>query len=63
MYKLGDRVEGTIINAKGEDERVIGAFQFRTDDPEEFIQDIVIRTDDGALVYIDEQEAYPARKD
>jgi len=28
---------------------------FRTDDPEEYIQDIVIRDEDGNTVYIDEQ--------
>jgi hypothetical protein len=28
---------------------------FRTDDPEEHIQDIVVRTHDGRTVYLDEQ--------
>jgi hypothetical protein len=28
---------------------------FRTDDPEEYIQDIIVRTHDGRTVYLDEQ--------
>ena len=55
MFKIGDQVQGYDINADGEDVLVTGTFMFRTDDPEEYIQDIVILTADGNLVYIDEQ--------
>jgi len=37
-------------------QEVRGYFQFRTNDPEEYIQDIVIKTEAGDLVYIDEQD-------
>jgi hypothetical protein len=57
MFKEGDMVTGWIYDHQGELVRVEGAFLFRTDDPEEYIQDIVIRTADGRVVYIDEQEA------
>ena len=60
MFKAGDKVVGFVINAEGEDERVEGVFVLRTDDPEDYIQDIVIRTADGRIVYIDEQDARPA---
>ena len=56
MFNVGDQVQGYVINASGEDELVTGTFMFRTDDPEEYIQDIVIRTANGNLVYIDEQD-------
>lgn len=60
MYQIGDIVEGTTYPHTGP-EKVVGAFQFRTDDPEEYIQDIVVRTADGKTVYINEQEARPYR--
>ena len=60
MFQIGDIVEGTTYTHNGP-EQVVGAFQFRTDDPEEYIQDIVIRTADGKTVYINEQEARPYR--
>lgn len=59
-FTIGQQVTGTVLDDQGRDVTVTGAFMFRTDDPEEFIQDIVIRTADGAVVYIDEQEARPA---
>jgi hypothetical protein len=55
MFKTGETVQGYVLNARGEDELVTGTFLFRTNDPEEYIQDIVIREDDGNIVYIDEQ--------
>jgi hypothetical protein len=59
--KPGDRVEGYYINAEGEDVRCTGVYLFRTNDPEEYIQDIVIRLDEGqsttsAIQYCDEQD-------
>ena len=55
MFKTGDTVQGYVMNSDGEDELVTGTFLFRTDDPEEYIQDIVIRDEAGNTVYIDEQ--------
>lgn len=56
------RIRGTVLrDAPGGNDyievTVEGVFLFRTDDPSEHIQDIVIRTDAGETVYIDEQEA------
>ena len=59
-YQIGQRIVGYVLNSNGEDVRVEGSFVCRTDDPEEYIQDIIIRTDNGKIVYIDEQEARPA---
>ena len=59
MYQVGDIVEGYVYNEQGAEVQVIGAFMFRTDDPEEYIQDIVVRTPDGRTVYINEQDARP----
>lgn len=56
MFNIGDQVQGYVINANDEDELVTGTFMFRTEDDEEYIQDIVILTADGDLVYIDEQD-------
>ena len=58
MFEVGDLIEGYVYNDAGERVRVEGAFLFRTDDPEEYIQDVVIRTLEGKTVYIDEQEAW-----
>lgn len=61
MFQVGDMVEGLVYNDRGDEVKVVGAFMFRTDDPEEYIQDIVIRTAEGKTVYIDEQVARPYR--
>jgi hypothetical protein len=61
MFQVGDIVQGYSYDDSGEEVLVVGAFMFRTDDPEEYIQDIVIRTADGRTVYIDEQVARPYR--
>ncbi len=59
-YKVGERVRGsTIDDATGEWVSIEGSYVATTDDPEEMIQDIIIRTDDGKIVYIDEQGARP----
>lgn len=60
MYEVGQRIKGWVMDDQGNDVQVEGSFLFRTDDPEEHIQDIVIRTDAGKTVYIDEQEARAA---
>ena len=58
MFKVGDLVEGLEYNEAGDEVKVIGTFVARTDDPEEYIQDI-IKTEDGRTVYVDEQVARP----
>lgn len=57
MFKIGDTIEGTVYNEDGEQIKVIGKFVARTNDPEECIQDIIVRTEEGKIVYIDEQDA------
>ncbi len=49
------RIRGYVLDDHGNDVEDEGVFVLRTDDPEEMIQDIVIRTDAGKIVYIDEQ--------
>ena len=61
MFKIGDMVEGWVYNDQGDEVKVAGAFVARTDDPEEYIQDIIVRTAEGKVVYIDEQVARPYR--
>ena len=61
MFQVGDLVEGFEYNEAGDEVKVIGTFVTRTDDPEEMIQDIIIKTEDGRTVYIDEQVARPAK--
>lgn len=60
MYEVGQRIEGYVLDNAGEYVKVVGAFVSRTDDPEEYIQDIIIQTAEG-IVYIDEQDARPYR--
>lgn len=56
MFTKGQMVQGYILDNEGNEVLVTGYFEFRTNDPEEYIQDIVIReADTGQLVYIDEQ--------
>lgn len=61
MFQVGDMVQGYSYDEQGSEVLVVGAFMFRTDDPEEYIQDIVVRTSDGRTVYLDEQGARPYR--
>ena len=61
MFQVGDLVEGLEYNAEGDEVKVIGTFVARTEDPEEYIQDIIIKTLDGRTVYVDEQVARPAK--
>ena len=61
MFEVGDMVQGYNYDNEGNEVLVVGAFMFRTDDPEEYIQDIVVRTAEGRTVYIDEQVARPYR--
>lgn len=59
MFQVGDLVKGIEYNEAGDEVEVIGTFVARTDDPEEIIQDIIIKTSDGRTVYVDEQVARP----
>ena len=59
MFQVGDLVKGFEYNAAGEEVEVIGSYVATTNDPEEYIQDIIVRTADGRTVYIDEQVARP----
>jgi hypothetical protein len=55
MFQVGEMVQGHSYDAQGNEVIVVGVFMFRTDGPEEHIQDIVVRTHDGRTVYLDEQ--------
>lgn len=59
MYKVGQLLKGTVLrdlpNGEMEEVEVQGTFMFRTDDPEEHIQDVVIELPCGKVQYIDEQ--------
>lgn len=57
MFEAGTRVTGYTYTDEGR-VQVEGVVVFRTDDPEEYIQDYVIQQDDGVNVYCDEQEVY-----
>lgn len=54
MFEVGQILSGYVINNSGEKVKVTGKFVLRTDDPEEFIQDIILDID-GKYVYVDEQ--------
>ena len=59
MFDVGQRVKGHVYTNDCRRVPVEGAFVARTNDPEEYIQDIIIRDDAGVIHYIDEQEAFP----
>jgi hypothetical protein len=59
MFQVGDLIEGFEYNEAGDEVKVIGTYVCTTADPEEMIQDIIIKTEDGRTVYIDEQVARP----
>ena len=59
MFQVGDMIQGFEYNNAGEEVKVVGTYVCTTDDPEEMIQDIIIKTEDGRTVYIDEQVARP----
>ena len=61
MFQVGDLIEGFEYTAAGDEVKVVGTYVTTTDDPEEMIQDIIIKTEDGRTVYIDEQIARPAK--
>ncbi len=59
MFEVGQMVTGERYNNAGEIETVTGPFWFRTDEPGEMIQDIVVKID-GCAVYLDEQSVRAA---
>lgn len=61
MFQVGDLIEGFEYTEAGDEVKVVGTYVCTTDDPEEMIQDIIIKTLDGRTVYIDEQVARPAQ--
>ena len=61
MFQVGDMVQGYSYDAQGEEVLVVGAYMTTTDDPEEYIQDVIVRTADGRTVYLDEQGVRPYR--
>ena len=60
-FTVGEKLRGWVIDAKGEEVEVVGTFKFRTDDPEEMIQDIVLDVN-GKSVYVDEQCIEPFKE-
>lgn len=59
MYTVGQLLQGETYAEDGEEVIVIGKYEFTTDDPEEYIQDIGLRLADGRLVYCSEQCVCP----
>ena len=59
MYTAGQMLQGDTYAEDGLPEIVIGAFVARTDDPEEYIQDIILKRSDGSIVYVCEQTVTP----
>ena len=55
MYEVGELLKGWRYNDEGVEVEHTGTFAFRTNDPEEYIQDIVL-TIDGKYEYFDEQD-------
>jgi hypothetical protein len=61
MFQVGDMVQGYSYDAHGNEVLIVGAYMDTTNDPEEMIQDIIVRTADGRTVYLDVQGARPYR--
>ena len=70
MYEVGQMIEGYILGDITFDDqgyildtadyvKVVGSFVSRTEDDEEYIQDIILQLADGSIVYVDEQDARP----
>jgi len=58
MFEAGTRVVGYTYNDHGDWVCIEGVVVSRTNDPEEMIQDYIIRRGDGTIIYCDEQEVY-----
>lgn len=59
MYTVGQLLQGERYADTGETEVLTGTFCFRTDDPEEYIQDIVLDVPGRGRLYFDEQDVRP----
>ncbi len=59
MYTVGQQLQGERWSDQGEIEVLVGTFCFRTDDPEEYIQDIVLDVPGRGRLYFDEQDVSP----
>jgi len=59
MYTVGQLLQGETWTDEGKEVVLTGTFLFRTDDPEEHIQDIVLLMPDGTKRYFDEQGVRP----
>jgi hypothetical protein len=57
MYEVGQQLVGFTYTATGR-VQVRGTYVATTDDPEEYIQDVILRDENGNIVYCDEQEVY-----
>jgi hypothetical protein len=58
MYTVGQLLQGERYSDNGETEVLTGTFCFRTDDPEEYIQDIVLDVPGKGRVYFDERDIH-----
>lgn len=59
MYTPGQLMQGETYDAAGEVIIMTGTFVLRTQDPEEYIQDIVLDVPGVGRVYFDEQSVAP----
>jgi hypothetical protein len=59
MYTVGQQLQGERWSDHGEIEVLVGTFCFRTDDHEEYIQDIVLDVPGLGRTYFDEQDVSP----
>lgn len=59
MYTVGQQLQGERWSDQGEIEVLVGTFCFRTDEPGEYIQDIVLDVPGRGRLYFDEQDVSP----
>lgn len=59
MYTVGQLLQGDSYAEDGQEVVVMGEFVARTEDPEETVQDIILRQRDGTIVYVCEQTVVP----
>lgn len=59
MYTVGELLQGECFDENGEYIVLTGTYLFTTDDPEEYIQDIVLDVPGRGRMYFDEQDIRP----
>ncbi len=59
MYVVGQLLQGERYNEFGQMVVVTGTYLFTTDDPEEYIQDVVLEVPGAGPLYFDEQDVRP----